>query len=159
MPRGWLVYLFAARLFGVAGGIVSLLLYTANPNLIANAQLVTIDAGAMVFFLAAVFLFRRSVNRPTLSAAAAAGLGLGLAALSKFTALILIPLTLAILRITPAGQGVRSAGEGIGGRRIFVQSLGRFCLILLVCVLTVDAVYLFSGLFETLEGLPWPAMS
>ena len=147
---GWLVYVFASQLFGRWGGIVSLVLYAANPNIIAHARLVTIDAGAAVFFLAAVFLFWKFLERMTIASAPIAGLALGAAVLSKFTALILIPIMLAIALIT-AAQRVKHPSAEPGKRRpAFAASLCLFCLVLAICVVTINAGYLFSGTFFTL---------
>jgi len=148
---GWLVYAFAARLFGPWGGIVSLILYAANPNIIAHAQLVTIDAGASVFFLAAVFLFWEFLGRRSIPSAIAAGLGLGLAALSKFTALILIPLMLVILLITAPWHAKRREGEPEVNHGPVLGLIGLFCLLLAACIITINTGYLFSGAFFPLS--------
>jgi hypothetical protein len=147
---GWLVYVFAEQLFGRWGGIVSLVLYAANPNIIAHARLVTIDAGAAVFFLAAVFLFWKFLERMTTASALIAGLALGAAELSKFTALILIPIMLAIV-LTTMAQRVRLPSDEQGkSRPTFAASLCLFCLVLATCVVTINVGYLFSGTFFTL---------
>ena len=148
---GWLVYRFGERLFGQWGGIVSLLLYAANPNIIAHAQLVTIDAGASVFFLVSVFLFWKFLGRMNVPSAITAGIGLGVAELSKFTALILIPVMLAIVLITAARQEKHTDDNPEGNCRTFLSSLCLFCLVLAICIVTINTGYLFSGTFFTLD--------
>lgn len=148
---GWLVYAFAARLFGPGGGLVSLLLYTANPNIIAHAQLVTIDAGATVFFLTAVFLFWKFLGRMSIPSAIIAGIGLGVAQLSKFTALILIPIMLATVLISAAWRQKHPDDQSGGNGRTYLSSICLFCIVLVICVVTINTGYWFAGTFFTLE--------
>lgn len=79
-----------AAAFAVAS--VSLL-----PPVLAHAGLATTDIAVTAFFPWAMWLAWRWCKRRTLSAAHAAGLAFGLAMGSKFTALLFVPVALAVL--------------------------------------------------------------
>ena len=85
-----IVWLWSRSLFGELGGLVSLLLYTFSPTMLAHGRLVTADTTASLFFLAAVgsawWLLRRiSAGNIILSALSVSGL-----LLSKMSGLMII---------------------------------------------------------------------
>lgn len=88
---GLVVFLLSRRLFGTAGGLLSLVLYTFSPSMLAHARLVTTDLSAAMFFLFALggawwCLEKVTPARILLSGLAFAGLFL-----SKMTAFLSLP--------------------------------------------------------------------
>jgi hypothetical protein len=54
VATGLLIYLWSRRLFGQAGGLVSLLFYALCPNFLAHGALITSDACMTFFMLASI---------------------------------------------------------------------------------------------------------
>lgn len=73
-------------------GLVSLTLWSFEPNILAHGELITCDVAATSLGLGAGYFFWRWLKQPTRSRAAGAGLALGLALLSKTTWIILFGL-------------------------------------------------------------------
>jgi len=88
------IWRWSRRLYGPAGGLISLTCFCLCPNFLAHSGLATVDVGASLFFFGAVWAGGRFLEQPGFLRAAGAGLLLGLAQLSKFTCLLLIPLFL-----------------------------------------------------------------
>lgn len=111
---GLLVFAWARRLFGTAGGFVSLTLFAFCPTMLANAPIPQSDLASALFFLAAVaglwgVLHRLSPLRVLVSCAAVSGLFL-----AKLSAPVLaaIGFVLAVVRLIdgrplPIGRGER----------------------------------------------------
>ena len=106
---GLLVWSWSRRLYGPAGGIISLFCFCLCPNFLAHSGLATVDVGASLFFGLAVWAGLHLVERVTFPRAALAGFLLGLAQLSKFTALLLLPLFL-LLPLAAAKRHRRRLG-------------------------------------------------
>ncbi len=88
---GLAVYGWSSRLYGKAAGVVSLILYTTDPNMLAHAGLVTEDMAFTFFAFITVYfyyLYNRSGKRTDLLLTGAA---LGLALNTKYTAVLLFP--------------------------------------------------------------------
>lgn len=98
---GLAVFAWSARLYGGAGGLLSLALWTLCPNILAHGRLVTTDAASASLAVGATYLFWRYQHRPTWTRATIAGIALGLAQLTKFSALLLYGLWpfLALVRL------------------------------------------------------------
>lgn len=141
LAGGALAFLWSRRLYGNAGGLVTLALWAVCPNLLAHGRLVTTDVGALTLGLAATTAFMASLRRPSWRRSALAGLLLGLACLSKFTNLMLFGLW-------PLIFGLYALG-GLARPRL-LPMLGRGALLIGVAVATIDAGYLFRGVGEPL---------
>lgn len=89
---GYFVYRFGMALYGWKAGLVSLALFSCCPNMIAHGSLITPDMTLTVFFFVAVYYFRMALVSNDRSHHYLAGVFLGLALLSKFPALLLVPI-------------------------------------------------------------------
>lgn len=99
LALGVIVFLWSRQLFGLTGGFISLGLYTFSPTVLAHARLVTTDMCVSLFFMATLTglwwtLHRLSIASLLLSAAALGGLFL-----AKFSAVLILPMGLALLLI------------------------------------------------------------
>ncbi len=94
---GLLVYLWSRRLFGPAGGILSLALYALCPAVLANGPLSTMDLLASLCFLAAVGAFWRMLHRLTFLTLLLSSLALAALFLAKFSAVLVAPMLLLLL--------------------------------------------------------------
>lgn len=146
---GWILYRFAHQLYGFQGAIFALFLFVLNPNVIAHSGLTTIDAGATVMILFAIYAFWRYLKRMAWQNAAFAGLTLGLAQLSKFTSLILYPIYVVIFILLV----LMREGKTKSGRRIdTAKSLISFGMVFLISILVINVGYLFSDSFFCLSS-------
>ncbi len=93
---GALAFRWAGELGGIWAGRLALLLITFDPNLLAHGRLTTTDMGVAALSAGAMYGLWRAVRRPTWGRWSAAGLLFGLAQLSKFSALALAPVILAV---------------------------------------------------------------
>lgn len=89
---GWLIYLWAGDLYSYRAGLLGLVLWCFDPNVLANAQMVTPDVPATVAGFAACYCFWRYLRCPSWPSALQTGLVLGIAQLTKFTLLYLYAL-------------------------------------------------------------------
>jgi 4-amino-4-deoxy-L-arabinose transferase-like glycosyltransferase len=133
-----LVVFFAAReWFGTPAGLVALLLFTFDPNILAHSALVTTDIGASLFFLASIYAFYRCVKQPTLFRLLIAGLAAGLLLASKHSGILLAPMLLLLIawEIAVAAKGSRG--------RVALRLGGAFTAIVAVGVVVLWAFYGF----------------
>ena len=137
---GVVIYLWSSRLYGKAGGLLSLALWCFCPNILAHCRLVTSDVGATSLGVAATYLFRRYTLAPTWRRAAAAGIALGLAELTKFSLLTLYVIWPAIWLLNESLTGSR---EGRLTRVTRAVAHGAFIVVL--SILVIDAGYGFEG--------------
>lgn len=138
---GCFVFRWTKELHGPLAGLLALGLYVFDPNILAHGRLTTTDLGVTCFLFVAVYCFWRWLNRrgkssSTWSRLAAAGLTLGLALVSKYSALLLIPILalIGLVHILTSGQPMQRV-------RKLATSAG---LMLALAGLVVWAVYGFE---------------
>lgn len=103
---GWCVYRLAAVIYGWSAGVLALGLFAFCPNMLAHGSLITPDMTVAAFSFVAVYCLRQALVSGKPRDHLLAGVALGLALLSKFTALLLLPVEAAILAAAYA-QGRR----------------------------------------------------
>ncbi len=118
---GFLVWTWSRRLFGPAGAMVSLLLYVLNPTVLANGALMTSDMAAALFLAAATWAWWRLLERLTPARMLGAGLLAGCLFVSKMSAVLFVPvmLALAVFRVAdrrPLPVSRDGRGVGVGSR-------------------------------------------
>lgn len=91
-----LVFLAAREMFGLGAAFVALTLVTFSPNILAHGALVTTDTGVSCFFFAAVYAFYRYCRAGSPGRLAVAGLAAGLALSAKHSAVLLLPMLVAL---------------------------------------------------------------
>ncbi len=126
------LFCFARRAFGFAGGVTAALLAAFCPNVLAHGHLVTTDVGHALFFLLAVLAYERALRELRARDMCVAGLLLGVAQLTKFTALALYPL-LALMTLIGTPRGMRR------------RAWGSFVACVALSLVVLNAGYLFSG--------------
>ena len=88
------IYAWGRELLGPAPALLATALASLSPNLIAHSKLATEDLGCTAFVFAAVFAYWRAVREPSPARSVICGVVTGLALLSKYTALLLLPIYL-----------------------------------------------------------------
>lgn len=137
-----LVFLAAYEIFGVGAGLLSLLIFVFEPNILANGALVDTDIGAACFVFATVYAFYRYCEKPTLLRLSACCLAAGLALAAKHSTVLLLPIfvILAIYEIVRR----RSPETGATETRTH-QSLRLLGVIAVVMVVAVAILWAFYG--------------
>ena len=159
------VYSWGRKLYGMWGALLALWLAALDPNLIANARLITTDAGVTLFLLVATWRLwawlegRGHVN--VLWAGLAAGAAMG----AKYNGLLLWPIVLVVLLVHPRAQnGARRSGWARAGA---LAAMGTAALAFLwalygfdfgpatlgAATLPLPAPFYWSNLWGTLSGL------
>jgi hypothetical protein len=148
---GFFAYRWANELYGQGAGLVTLTIWTLEPNLLAHAELITSDSACWSFGLAAIYLFWRWLKVPSWRVAVLAGLFLGVAELSKLTWIILFALFPALWlfwRLT-------SRPVPIGGRQDEVcvdhPRFSQLIAILLLAIYVINVGYGFDKSGQRLD--------
>ena len=123
---GYFIYLFGNSLYGEESGILSLLLFAFCPNMVAFSGLIVPDMVLTVFFLISVYYLWLSLRSNETRHFVLAGLSLGLALLSKFTALILIPIEVILICAFVISE--KTAGKFVAGKVLFLFFFAAFIL-------------------------------
>lgn len=89
---GYFAWRWANELYGPRAGILALVLWCFEPNVLAHGHLITPDAGAAALGLVAAYAFWHWLKDPIWTRTFAAGLTLGLAELTKSTWIVLFVL-------------------------------------------------------------------
>jgi len=129
----FLVFYAARRFYGNAAALFSLFLFVFCPNMIANAQLATIDMTASCFILLSVVMFCEFADNHSRINIILAGVALGLAQLSKYTSIFLYPFFL--LMIIPRAYSDK------GTKKILIRTMYVFA----ISVMIVWAGYGFNS--------------
>jgi hypothetical protein len=139
---GLICYRWASDLYGRPAGLLALSFWCFSPNVLANASMITPDAGATAVGVAACYAFWRWLGAPGWARAAVAGVALGLAELTKLTWLVLYLVwpTVWLVRFLSTA---RERGEG---RR----QAGQFALVMVLSLYVINAAYGFEGTFRRL---------
>jgi len=88
----YFAYRWARELYCPRAGIVAMILYVFDPNLLAHSEMITPDGACTAFGLMAGYCFWRWLKRPAWTRTFLAGGALGVAELTKFSWLILFGL-------------------------------------------------------------------
>jgi hypothetical protein len=89
---GALVFCWSRRLFGTAGGFVSLAFFVFSPTFLAHGGYATSDVCMALFMLASIGAWWRHLNRPGPGPFALSAVVFGLACVAKFSAVFLLPM-------------------------------------------------------------------
>jgi 4-amino-4-deoxy-L-arabinose transferase-like glycosyltransferase len=122
LATGLLVFLWARSLSNVAGGLLALTAWCFNPLALAYGHLIITDPGITLMLPLAVWMFSRFLESPGARTAVLAGLAFGGALLTKYTAIISIPI-FGLLAVVAWWQHRHSISEK-SPRRMF----GNLCL-------------------------------
>jgi 4-amino-4-deoxy-L-arabinose transferase-like glycosyltransferase len=110
-----LVLAAGSEIFGPGTGLVALLIFVFEPNLLAHGAMVTTDMAAACCFFAAVYAYYRWRRHPTVWRIIVCGIAAGLALGAKHSGLFLIPVLLVLALIDLFASS--SVSEGRSGWR------------------------------------------
>lgn len=131
---GLSIFFLARRLWGEIAGLIAVGFYALDPNINAQAHLITTDIGASLGILLSVISYWAFLNSPNLKKALTWGLIFGLTLVTKFTTILLIPIFLALTIYFLLKKGKLVAKRFLGG----------LLIALMTAYLVVVAVYGFD---------------
>lgn len=145
----WYVYRWAKELYGVQAAVFALGLYAMNPWLIAQATIIGTDLAIACGMFITVYYVWRFLHKPSLRNSVWTGLAFGLTLLTRVSAILIVPMSLALgggllLRqhfsaSTADSSAYRQPAPG-QGRRILIGSV----IALVLALVVVAAGYLFD---------------
>jgi len=135
-----LTFALARRLAGEWAGLAAAAAVAIDPNVVAHASLATVDVPFAAATLLVVLAALSYAETPDLPRAIALGAALGLAFVTKYTAILFVPVVLVALLIPHRRRAFRA---------IALHALAA-CL---VAIVLIGLAYLGSGLFRRLDSL------
>ena len=143
---GVLVYAISTRFFGREGGLVSLLLYSFSPTMLAHGRLVTTDTAASLFFLASVVGIWWVVHRITLKSILFCILSVTCLFLSKFSAVLILPMAGIMILVRLASK--RPVYLGKGEVKVITSWWQKLAIFLALSILQAAMVFVSLWLFH-----------
>lgn len=153
---GLFVYRWTKELAGTVAGLFALLLYAADPNIIAHSHYVTTDIGIAAAIFMSFYYLVRFLRRPTPSNVVLFGAFLGIAQLTKFSAVLLLPYFALIIVLYAL---TRRKPDTVPGTQVsflaerFFSFLFRYAGALAVCFALVWGLYFLNTLNEPGETI------
>jgi len=148
---GLFVYRWTKELAGTVAGLFALLLYAADPNIIAHGHYVTTDLGIAAAIFISFYFFVRFLRKPTIRNTFLFGIFLGIAQSTKFSAVLLFPyfgLIISLYAITRAkADTVKDSRVLFLGKRLFGYLL-RYAGAIIVCFAVVWTLYVPNTINE-----------
>lgn len=138
---GLVLFTWSRSLFGDAGGLAALVLYVFSPNILAHSGLATADLMVAFFFFSSLVSFWAYLRNPRPKNLFLTGFLVGLTFLSKFSAVLLLPILLLIALFSKKTEAIRPK---------------KTLLFLATCFITVWAGYFFE-VKPLLQHTPDPA--
>ncbi len=99
LATGLLVFLWARSLSNNTGGLLAMVAWCFNPLALAYGHLIITDPGIALMLPLTVWMFSRFLETPRPRTALLAGIAFAAALLTKYTAVILIPIFVALAAV------------------------------------------------------------
>ncbi|HWQ60067.1 MAG TPA: glycosyltransferase family 39 protein [Candidatus Fimivivens sp.] len=154
---GWFIFKWTKEIAGSIAALFALLLYAADPNVIAHGHYVTTDLGIAAFIFFSFYAFLRFLRTPSALNVAFFGVMLGLAQLAKFSSVLLFPyfgLIILVYSLT------KSKPDDVPGSVAFFRlkelffALLRYTASVAVCFALIYALYVPNTINMPGEKLP-----
>ena len=118
VPSGLLVFLWSRALFGAAGGLLSLLLFTFSPTMLAHTPAMNSDTAATLFFTAATWAFWVALHRPSPVTVGASALAFAGLFTSKNSAPIMVFVAAALVVVRQLARRPRLSIKTLAGMAV-----------------------------------------
>lgn len=102
-----LVFVAVREMFGTGAGLIALIIFAFDPNVLAHGALVTTDIGVSLFMFAAIYFFYRYAKSPSLLRLIVAGVATGMCLAAKHSGLLVVPMLLVLILL----EVIRGAGK------------------------------------------------
>lgn len=148
-----LLFYVTQRTLGWEAGVIALSLFSFNPLVLAHGALVTTDAGFALAFFAACVIGVYFFRHPTWKMSLMLGVILGVALLTKFTALLLLPILILTALMLPCLPAKLHETNRFGWLQLSAgQRWLRLMVSLIIGIFVLDAGYLFKGVGQPLSS-------
>ncbi len=141
------VFAFARSLFGSGPALLATALAALCPSLAAHGRLATEDLGCAAGMYAATFTLWRCIERPGAGRALVCGVATGLALLTKYTALLIVPIFACLALLSWRCCRDRISGSELAGTLAAVAGVA-FCVVGLGYGAAFRPDLYFAGVFE-----------
>lgn len=144
---GLLIFIWSKKLFGTGAGLAALILYCFSPTVLAHSRLVTTETGSALFILLFAITLSEHLTKPSWKTLVLCGITFGLAQLSKYTAILLIPLVPLVLITAYEGTPYQRLKRFLvihPGKPHFLTGIGAWIVIMVTCALVIWAGYGFE---------------
>lgn len=138
-----LVFLGTTEMFSLTAGLIALILFCFEPNLVAHGAYVTTDMAAACTFFATVYAFWRWTQRPTPARLIVIGLAAGIALSSKHSTILLAPMLILLAAGALHSQRRTQQAQTTNPRLTIARTTGALAVITLIAVAVLWAVYGF----------------
>jgi 4-amino-4-deoxy-L-arabinose transferase-like glycosyltransferase len=139
-----LVFLGTTEMFSLTAGLIALMLFCFEPNLLAHGAYVTTDMAAACTIFATVYAFWRWLKRPTPARLIVTGLVAGIALAAKHSTILLAPMLLLIAAGALFEQRRHKPDGTLATSRITIaHMLGACVAITLIAATVLWAFYFF----------------
>jgi 4-amino-4-deoxy-L-arabinose transferase-like glycosyltransferase len=143
-----LVFFAGQEMFGTGAGLLALLMFVFEPNLLAHGAYVTTDMAVSCMLFGAVYAFYRYVKVPSVGRLVVTGLVSGLALAAKHSAVLLLPMLLLLVagevlfRERTEAEVAAGAGQETRGR-IALRLAGAIGVVVVIGVVVLWGFYGF----------------
>ncbi len=127
--------------FGALAALLSVILLTNLPPVLAHSGVATTDMAFTTMFVTTLFAFFLWLENPTVLRSHLLGISLGLACLAKFSALAFFPLSLFAIAVLYYCRKTNSNEQQVWRLTRWIAATG---IAILICLLTIWAGYRFS---------------
>ncbi|MET0650159.1 MAG: glycosyltransferase family 39 protein [Pyrinomonadaceae bacterium] len=137
LALGWLIFVYARRLFGPRAALLAVLLYSFEPTVLAHGRVVQTDVPAAFSYLLFFYALHSYWRDPTTRRSLGLGLAAGLALVTKFSLVIVAPVLACVslvLFVVAPRRGLRRSGVALQAGTAALAAL-----------LVVNAVYYFQS--------------
>ena len=101
---GWVTYAWSRSLFGRRGGMLSLVVYSLSPTMLAHGRFAMADMAVTLTFTASLGCFWMALHRVSLGRVLLSCVVMGALIISKMSALLIAPLALMLIAIRLWGR-------------------------------------------------------
>jgi hypothetical protein len=153
---GIFIFIWARQLAGITAGLIALILYTFDPNILGHNHYVTTDLGIAAFFAFALYYFIKFLKNPSWKNVFFGGIFLGFLQLAKFSSILIFPILGLMLLAYPLIRKNHSIGwmRTKEKLKLFGEYLGKGTLAFGISLLLVWAVYQLNTFAMPAEKLP-----
>ncbi|PJA87230.1 MAG: hypothetical protein CO141_00525 [Candidatus Moranbacteria bacterium CG_4_9_14_3_um_filter_42_9] len=140
---GLFIFRWAREKAGILAGLLALVLYAFDPNILGHNHFVTTDLGIAAFMTFSFYYYLRFIKKPNWKNILLAGFFLGLLMLAKFSFIIALPIFALITIVYPLVKLNRHQIENAPGVKMknLGEYIGKGALVFLVSLFVVWLVY------------------
>jgi hypothetical protein len=110
VATGWLVFAWSRKLFGTAGGLISLGLFVFSPHMLAFGAIVSTEMSIVLLLFAATGCIWRLLHVVTWGRVAVSLAVVGMLVLAKLSALVILPITAVLIGVKFVAGGPLAVG-------------------------------------------------